>query len=155
MFMKKLISVLLVVVALVFMCPTPQVSAQSGTEVLDIIYLEDGGYIVIEISTQPNITRSTVSKSKSYTAYSSADEAQWRATIIGIFTYDGRTASCTSSNCSVTIYNDSWYTISKTAWTDENYAKATVEMGKKVAGVTVQRQTCNLSLLCDRYGNIT
>lgn len=153
--MKKLISVLLVLVALVVMVPTPQASAQSGAEVLDIIYLEDGGYIVVEISTQSNITRSTVSKSKSYTLNNADGEAQWRATIIGFFTYDGRTASCTSSNCSVTIYNDAWYTISKTAWTDENYAKATVEMGRELLGVTTQRETVNLSLLCDRYGNIT
>ncbi|MBR6825452.1 MAG: hypothetical protein IKM59_02785 [Oscillospiraceae bacterium] len=120
-----------------------------------IIVLEDGYYIEIELNDRSGLARANVSGSKTYTYYNDADEALWKATVTGSFTYDGRYASCTSSSCNVTVYDSTWYTISKTAWTDENFAKASVEMGRKVLGVTVNRTTYNLSLLCDRYGNLS
>ncbi len=131
-----------------------EVKAEGKEQKVQTITFDDGTYIEIELVVS-EMTRGNRSGSKAYTCYNESDEAMWKATVTGSFTYDGRYATCTSSSCTVTIYNSAWYTISKTAWTDENFAKATVEMGKKMLGVTVNRETHNLFLLCDRYGNLS
>lgn len=153
--MKKIISILLVLVSIVLMVPATQASAQTNTADLDIIYLEDGGYIMVELNTNSNMARATVSKSKICTRYSDTDEMQWKITLSGSFTYDGITASCTSSSCTVTIYKNDWYTDSKTSWKSANSAYATVVMARKLLGVTVARETIDLTLTCDRYGKVS
>lgn len=153
--MKRILSLFL---AMTFLLSA--ISVVQATDVIvqtdhRVIHTEDGGYLIIELYSSSNIARAAITKTKSYTRYNEDNDMLWKASITGSFTYDGRSASCTSSSCSVTIYDDHWYTISKTAWTDENYAKATVEMGHKLLGVTIQRETYNLSILCDRYGNLS
>ena len=152
--MKKYICFMLI--AAIFMLSMPTCAfAQDMPKQSEIIPLEDGSYILVELSEGSNVTRATTTRSKTYTRYNGADEIQWRASLSGTFTYDGRTADCTSCNCSVVIYNDIWYEISRTSWADENIAKATLEMGEKFLGVTVNRETHNISLVCDRYGNVS
>ena len=146
---------MLVVVTLILIVPTGAVSAQDRTISPDIIYLEDGGYILIEITNEHSITRAVATKNKHYTRYNGDDEMLWKITLTGSFTYNGTTASCTSSSCTVTIYSDAWYTDSKTAWASSNTAYATVEMGRKMLGVTVRRETVDLALTCDKNGNFS
>lgn len=153
--MKKILSILLVAVTLLSVIPTMRVSAQSKTDDLDIIYLEDGGYILVEILSDNNQSRATVLKSKNYTRYDGNDEMQWKITLTGSFTYNGTTASCSSCSCTVTIYDDIWYTDSKTSWVSGNSANATVVLGRKMLGVTVKRETVNLTLTCDKNGNFS
>ena len=153
--MKKFISFILVVVSLLSIIPTAHVSAQCKTDSAEIIYLDDGGYILVDVDTAPGIARTTVTKNKNYTRYSSDDEMQWKITLTGSFTYNGVTSSCTSCNCTVTIYVDAWYTSSKTSWVSGNTANATVELGRKLLGVTVKRETVNLTLTCDKNGNFS
>ncbi len=153
--MKKIISIFLALVTLVLMIPAAQASVQTSTSDLDIIYLEDGGYIMVELNTNSDTARATVSKSKVATRYSDDDEMQWQIRLSGSFTYNGTTASCTSSSCTVTIYNNAWYMDSKTAWASGNTAYATVEMGRKLLGVTVKRETVDLTLTCDKNGNFS
>ena len=153
--MKKIISIFLALVTLGLMIPAAQASVQTSTSDLDIIYLEDGGYIMVELNTNSDKARATVSKSKVATRYSDDDEMQWQIRLSGSFTYDGTTASCTSSSCTVTIYNNAWYTDSKTSWKNANSAYATVVMGRKLLGVTVDRETIDLTLTCDRYGKVS
>ena len=151
--MKRFFTILLFIVLLL---PSINiVHANPSQPDVQIVATEDGGYIVIELYNSSNIARATLTKTRSYTRYDVDNNALWKASITGSFTYDGRTASCTSSSCNVTIYDSAWYTISKTAWTSENFAKATVEMGQKMLGVTVRRETYDLSILCDRYGNVS
>ena len=153
--MKKIISVMLVIASLILMIPTVSVSAQDRTISSDIIYLEDGGYIHIELTDEHNFARATDTKSKNYTRYNGNDEMLWKTTLTGSFTYNGVTSSCTSCNCTVTIYNDAWYTSSKTSWVSGNTANATVEFGRKMLGVTVKRETVDLTLTCDKNGNFS
>ena len=152
--MKRIFSILMAVFLMIPLFSDVEVKAEGKEQKVQTITFDDGTYIEIELVVS-DVTRANRSGSKSYTCYNESDEAMWKATVTGSFTYDGRYATCTSSSCSVTIYNSVWYTISKTAWTDENFAKATVEMGKKMLGVTVKQETHNLSLLCDRYGNLS
>lgn len=151
--MKKLISITLVLISFLIICPS--VSAQDKIVGSDIIYLEDGGYILIEVTDEYSITRATVTKNKNYTRYNGDSEAQWKITLTGSFTYNGTTSNCSSCSCTVTIYDDIWYTSSKTAWASGNTAYATVEMGRKLLGVTVKRETVDLTLTCDKNGNFS
>ena len=153
--MKRILSFFLAMTFLLSAVSAVQATSEIDRTDIQVLHAEDGGYVVIELHSSSDRTRSAITKTKSYTRYNENDVMLWKASITGSFTYDGRTASCTSSSCSVTIYDSHWYTISKTAWTDENYAKATVEMGRKLLGVTTLRQTYDLSILCDRYGNLS
>lgn len=135
--------------------PAAHASAQNKTDSLEIIYLEDGGYILVEISDEYNMSRAVATKSKNYTRYNGDDEIQWKITLTGSFTYNSTSATCTSCNCTVTIYHDIWYTDSKTSWANGNTAYATVEMARKLLGVTVQRETIDLTLACDTHGKFS
>jgi hypothetical protein len=153
--MKKIISIFLALVTLVLMIPAAQASAQMSNSGLDIIYLEDGGYIMVELNTNSNTARTTISKSKVVTRYSDDDEMQWQIRLSGSFTYNGSSAGCSSCNCTVTIYDDTWYTESKTSWANGNTANATVVMAQKLLGITVRRETVDLTLTCDKNGNFS
>ncbi len=153
--MRKFKSIFLAIVLLVTLMSTVYAKSEQNTNVYKMIPMEDGGYIIVEIDSEVNVSRATTSKTKNYTRYSENGDMVWKASLTGSFTYDGRYATCTSSSCSVTVYDSAWYTISKTTWTDANFAKGTVEMGRKVLGITTKTETLNLSMTCDRYGNVS
>lgn len=150
---KKIISFVLVITALFAMVSTMYVSALDLTESENVILLQDGGYILIELDSNDSMARSSTTRSKTYTRYTDDNEMLWKATVTGSFTYNGTTSNCTSSNCTVTLYDDARYTVSKTAWADGNTANATVEMGRKWLGITVSRETYTLTITCDKNGN--
>lgn len=147
--MKRFFTLFLVI-SLVFSFPLFASATQNTNE--DIIYLDDGSYIIVTITSMD--TRATGSKtdSKSYNFYSSNDELEWKAVLSGTFTYNGTSATCTSSSCNVTIYDTSWYEVSKSATKSGNTASATVTMGRKVLGITVSKKDYSLSLSCDKNG---
>ncbi|MBR6825324.1 MAG: hypothetical protein IKM59_02135 [Oscillospiraceae bacterium] len=154
--MKKIFSLILAVLLALSTLSAANANVQQSPNSRQVIPMDDGGYMVIEINNSPTLTRAgTTSLSKYYNRYNEDNMLVWRATLTGYFTYDGRTATCTSCTCSVTNFADGWYNISKTVWPDENIAKATLEMGRRTLGITVQRETHNLSMVCDRYGNVS
>ena len=81
--------------------------------------------------------------------------AQWKATLSGSFTYTGSSATCTSSSVDVTVYDSSWYTISKSSNKSGSKATASVTMGEKLAGVTVTKVPISLAMTCDKNGNLS
>lgn len=109
--MKKILSKLILIVVLFNMAPLTAFASSSRANDNEIIYFDDGSYIVIELAQENAPVRTTAQKSKSYTYYNSNNEASWKAVLTGTFTYSGTTASCTFSNCDVTIYDDDWYVI--------------------------------------------
>ena len=116
--------------------------------------LADGDYIVATLI--PAVSRATQVKGKEYVYYSSADVAEWVMTLTGTFTYDGRTSTCTSSRCTVTIYDDSgWELISKSASKSGNTVYAEATFGKIIGGITVSRPSYEITLTCDKDGNMS
>ena len=55
----------------------------------------------------------------------------------------------------VTIYDSSWYTVSKSASKSGNTATGSVIMGDTANGVTVKRVPVSLTLTCDANGNLS
>ena len=102
-------------------------------------------------------SRSSGTKSgrATYNYYDSNGARGWTAVLNGTFTYTGSSATCTASNCNITIYDSAWYTVSKSASKSGNSATAAVTMGKKLLGVTVTRVPVDLILTCDANGNLS
>lgn len=148
--MKRLICSLLIAYLIISVLPFCSAASEN-----DRIYFDDGSYITIEISSFQTRAAGTVSGSKTYTFYDSDDTLAWNAVLRGTFSYTGSLATCSSATCDVTIYDSAWYTISKSAGKSGNTANASVTMGYKVLGITVNKVPINMSLSCDANGNLS
>lgn len=153
--MRRTISLLLAVVTILLILPFGSVSAEEHKAPVDIIRFDDGSYIKITMDGVTAVASKTVTKSKNYTYYNGDNVASWKITLTGTFTYTGTTSTCTASSCTVTIYNDSWYVVSKSATKSGNTASATVTMGLKILGITICKDTYNITLTCDKNGNVS
>nr|MBQ8243677.1 hypothetical protein [Oscillospiraceae bacterium] len=150
--MKRVVSWILVIIVLVNIVPVLGYAAENDREV---VYFEDGSYMLVEIITSNVRASGSKTGSKQYTYYDSDDVSQWKAVLTGKFTYTGSDATCTSSSVSTTIYNSSWYTVSKSAGKSGNKATASVVMGYNLEGVTMSRVPVSLTLSCDANGNLS
>jgi hypothetical protein len=151
--MKK-ITRAIAILLLIAILPPMQVHAAESEKTIEVIYYEDGSYITIE--TYSLETRAAYSKTgqRVLTYRNSAGEELWEAVLRGSFTYDGSTSSCTSSSCTVTITNTSWYTISKVASKSGNTARVDLKMGRRLSGITIQEKVFVITLSCDANGNL-
>lgn len=150
---KRLISLLLSLVVLlsVFRISAFAEDVQTGFD--EVIILEDGSYIEVEIV--ESLARSTKTGSKTYTYKDSSGNAKWKATLDGTYAYDGATYSCTAATCSVAVYDDGWNLDTKYAYRSGDTAYASVTMCHMVLGVMVEKSTYKLTLTCDKNGNLS
>lgn len=152
--MKKLIS-LIAVIALVLGVFPYSADASANIKTENVIQLENGYYVVVEIVSVENRSTSIKSGSKVYTCKDSSGVEQWRATLYGTFTYTGTSATCTSSGCTTSISNSSWYEISKSAGKSGSSATAEVTMGEKILGITINRESISMKLTCSATGTLS
>ena len=152
--MKKLFLTMLVICMLLAAFPVTANAAGYG-DGNDIIWLDNGCYITIETYIYESRAASTKSASRNYTCTDSNGAELWKATLYGTFTYTGTTSTCTASSCTVSITNDAWYTISKTASKSGNAATADVVMGKKFLGIKIDEESVSMRLTCDANGNLS
>lgn len=120
-----------------------------------IEYLADGGYIIT--TTQETETRATNSKTgtRVKSRYTSNDVLEWQIILRGVFTYTGTTSTCTASSIAVNIYDSNYVKKSSSSSKSGNTAKGSATISKKVLGVTVSTNTYNLTLSCDKDGNLS
>lgn len=150
--MKKLLKISLVAMLILAMLPASVFAAEDKQDTADVIYFADGSYITIELVTVDTRAINTKAGSKIYRYRDSDGVELWNATLAGTFSYTGSSASCTSSTVSVSIINDSWYTISKSS--DRSGASAVGEatVGRKLLGITIKEETVNMRLTCSASG---
>lgn len=117
--------------------------------------MEDGSYITIEIISMDTRVTNTKTGSKIYRLRNDDGEELWNATLQGTFSYTGSSATCTASSVSVSIINDNWYTVSKSASKSGASATGTVTMGKKWLGITVNKEAVNMSLTRSASGTLS
>lgn len=154
--MKRLFTLLLSAALLLSVFPLFRVGAVAPAQVLDIIRYDDGTYLEILMESAPSSRAGgTQKKSKSYVYHSTDGTSLWKFTLTGTFTYNGTSATCTASSCSVAIYDSSWYTIAKSATRSKNVAYGTATLGCNIMGTTVAEKTYNLTLTCDKNGNFS
>lgn len=149
--MKRAFSVLLVVILLVSALPV----VGNAAETVETLYFDDGSFMTIEVVYSPARATWSVTGNKQYTYYDSNSVSQWKAVLTGTFTYTGSSSTCTASSVDVTIYDSSWYVVSKSASKSGNTATGSVVMGEKAGGITVTRVPVSLTLKCDANGNLS
>lgn len=147
--MKRIFSLCLVVALLLAAFPCSALAAEAPLTGDNTVYFSDGSYIVTEIK-NPNARDATQSKTDTY--YNSNGVAEWKIILTGTFRYNGTVATCTGASCEVEIYDNSWYLVSKSADYELATASCQVTLGKKVAGITVDTPSFELSLTCIKYG---
>ena len=154
--MRKCLSFVIALITVFSLLAIPSAFAQDApiTNEPQIIQYEDGSYLVISIETS-YARVAGVTKTKYATYHGKDGTSEWKMELTGTFTYNGTTAICTASSCSVSIYDTDWSVISKTASQSKNAAYATAVLGRKVLGVKVDEKTCSLPLTCDANGNFS
>lgn len=152
--MKRFIAFILLA-AMLISCVPFAASASEHLSSKEIIYLEDSSYIVIELNVTEHRSASSKTASKSYTCTANNGEEKWKATLTGTFTYNGTSASCTAASCTVSITDDVWYVISKSASKSGNSAIGNVVMGRKFLGIKIDEETLNMKITCDASGSIS
>lgn len=151
--MKNIVRIVAVVLAIATPLPVTVFAAEAADA--NTIFLEDGSYITVEVEENGVRASSTKSGRKTYTYRSNSGEEHWKAVLTGTFTYTGTASTCTVSTCTVTITNTNWYVISKTTSKSGGTAYADLTMGRKVFGITADRETINMYLTCDKSGNLS
>ena len=154
--MKRIAVLLLTVTMALLLLPANAYAASifQETQGVKVQRFTDGSYLMITTQTIETYASGTTTGTDTYTYYSANNEIVWKAVLTGTFTYNGTTATCTASSCDVTVYNNNCYVISKSASKSANTATGAVTIGYKFLGVTVKKETYDLSLSCDPNGNL-
>lgn len=146
-------------------------ASENATEMIiqkTIEYFEDGSSLTIIVTETPSAMAtgdspalaqaSSYSKSGSkYYIFSDRNHTElWRFTVHGTFTVNpGVSAACTGDSCSFSISDDSWQNESSSSYHSGNQATGDAIFIKKVSFLTVDAQTCHVTLTCDSNGNLT
>lgn len=153
--MKRLFSIILVALLVVTLMPIQTFATTDIRENSNVVYYEDGSYVIIELTYKETRASGTKTASKTYKYYNSDDVEQWRAVLSGTFSYTGSSATCTASSCNVTISNSAWYVVSKSATKSANVAIGEVTIGRKFLGITVDKESATIRITCDANGNLS
>lgn len=152
--MKRLACCVMAMVLLAAMIPVFGNAASYGEEVVTEVFA-DGSYETESIYKMQTRAGGTISGSKVRNHYDSKGTLCWQFVLNGSFSYTGSSATCTSSTCSVSIYSQGWYVISKNASKSGNTASANATMGESSGGVLANKVSASITLRCDKNGNLS
>ena len=153
--MKTCIKSLIVALLIAALLPINTLAATDTQKDPNTIYLDNGSYITVELSSIESRASGTKTGSKTYTYRGNDGAEEWRAVLKGTFTYTGSSATCTSVSCNVTITDTAWYTVSKTTSKSGGSALCELIMGRKFLGITIGKETVNMRITCDANGNLS
>jgi hypothetical protein len=122
----------------------------------NVVYFEDGSYLVTTLTESSPLFRSTKTGSKSSRYYNSNDELQWLITVTGTFTYNGITSQCTYVDGTTNIIDpDRWFLDSESPTISGATATYTIALARRTLGIVYGRETHSVSLTCDKDGNLS
>ena len=153
--LKRILSLCLAAALFIAILPTYGFSVSAEEQnVPQIISLEDGGTLEIEIRYLPRTRGASISLpgEKVYRYKDKNGTLCWEAVLSATFVYDGKSSSCLNASCSTKIYNASYYVVSKNAYTSGNSAIANITMGYRVTGQSVQKTPITMKLTCSASG---
>ena len=162
--MRKLICVLLV--ALICLGTAFGVWADDGSSVnnLELVsetveYYEDGSTLVISVFVEPVRSRSNLYNRLGRKVYEYRDadgDILWTFAVTGEFrVLEGASVTCISASCSTEIFDEAWVCTRKYAETSGSWAIANGEFERSLLGIVIDRDTVQVSLTCDVYGNLS
>lgn len=152
--MKRSVLCLLVILQVFWLMPVHAFAAETDSE-SQVVRFEDGSYLVITMDESQTWALGTKSGTKTSTYTDSDGTIRWKAVLSATFTYTGTLATCEAASCEVTVYANNWYLVSKTVEKSGNTATAAITMGRKLLGVTIAKDTYDLSITCDKNGNLS
>lgn len=123
--------------------------AAADTQSTRIDY-EDGSYAIITTE-RAGLTRAVTADTKTYTYYNPLGQRCFAYTLYATFTYDGVTSTANTSTASADIYLSGWGLSSHNEFVVGTgaYGNATFY------GPSGEQRGANLSLICDKNGNVT
>lgn len=118
---------------------------------------EDGSYIETHIVQDVNFARSSTTSGKKTSNYKdSSGVVLWSVTVSGTFTYNGSSATCTSSSISTTCPSSNWKLSDKRAFKFNNVAYASVIAKEyKALNICVKTVDKTVALTCDKNGKLS
>lgn len=167
--MKKILVSILLVTATLFLTVVPALAEESeliATQMITdengatIIYFDDGSILTIssiqetENAATPYATTQTKSRIATYTDKSG--DLMWRYTLYGTFSYEyGVSSTCTNASYTKEIFSDKWSFSDGAAIKSGNTAIGNGVFSYKLLFATLKTYTIDISLTCDKYGNVT
>lgn len=152
--MKKIISLLSVILMIVALCPNTAYAAEKIVTESSIEYFDDGSYIITRVteSTITTFAAQTTSRSKSADYYESDNTKAWTVTLNAVFSYTGSSATCTSATTSSRVYNDNWRVTTAVPSKSGNKATGTFTVKKYMLGVAIKTVNKTLTITCSNTG---
>lgn len=149
---KKLVSLLLVIVLIVSCCSFAVSAEQIETEPKSTVeYFEDGSYVVTVLEESNSLARTGKSGKKTSTYYNSDDEPMYAVTLTGTFSYTyGVSAEATGASTQVITYVSEAKYVSKTA----TYRNATA-YGSGTVSYLGYTRVSSVNITCDIYGKLS
>lgn len=146
--MKRLISTLAVLLCMFSLLVIPAMAVNSETN--HAILYDDGSYALITFG-ENNPTRSSDNFYRTYTYYNPLGQKCFSYTLYATFTYNGVTSQTDFCDFSAAIYRQGWDIDAHSEYISGNtaYGNATF------TGPEGQVRTANLTLTCDKNGNVT
>lgn len=120
-----------------------------------IEYFSDGSYIITELSEYNSLDKSSISRSKTSTYYDNNNTSVWFVRLTATFSYNGTTATCTSSSTSYTIYDTAWQVTNAVASRSGNTATGDFTVKKYFLGIPIKTVNRTLTLTCSPSGVVT
>jgi hypothetical protein len=157
--MKRVFLVLSLISALVLVSATSIFATEEETVVTE--YFPDGSYLEVAVADESSpfslfSATSTKSGSKTATYKNSAGDSLWSVKVSGTFSYNGTTASCTSSSVTATSYSSYWSIASKSASKSGNTATATATANQYSSfGIVIATVTYTVNLTCSANGTLS
>ena len=159
--MKKLCTTLTLIIIMLFTAAFPCYAASTTdttTVNTEYEYYDDGSYAIINTIIEgshttgvtPLATTKSKTASRTYSYYNQKNQKAWSMTLTAKFSYNGSSATATSSSVSHTIYINGWSCSSKSATKSGATAKATGKF--KYSTLT---KTKTIGLKCSRTGTIS
>ena len=131
----------------------------SGVEesIISTEYQEDGDiyYETVLEEASSNARSSTKSGSKTVKCKNKKGKILWTVKVHGSFTYNGKTAKCTSATVSNTCPAPNWKIVSSSAWKDGANAVAKATAKKYVSGQVTKTETKTVTLHCSASGKLS
>ena len=152
--MKKTLCILLTALMLLTMMPFGVQAVETDSHV-EYIYEEDGSYLKVTITEVLSRAHTTITASKRYERFNADDVLLWDAVLAGSFSYDGTIAICNYATIDVTTYKSAYALNSKSVGKRSNYAYCTFSINTLLTGVVVATNTYEMTLTCDKNGNLS
>lgn len=113
---------------------------------------DNGNYAVVIMSRDGTPVERTKMATKVSRFYSADGKLQWTMAVTATFTYNGLEVNCGDVSTKVTIADpDNWYLISE----ETDGTRYSVCFGRTTLGVTTSAPTFDVSLNCNRQGDLS